>query len=276
MNTSDLTYLLNKPEAINEKQTMALEPVLHQFPYFQGARALHLKGLLNQDSFRYNYELKKTAAYTIDRSILFNFITNQNFETLQKDLIEEDLKNINSINVIEGIIIEEVVEEKQVLELQSHTIAKEIEESLTLDFRKKTTEENLEIGKPILFENEEKHSFQEWLNLTKFEPIDREESGVLAEIDAEKQKKIEIVDKFIELNPRISPVRENTKIPLNINTGKDEPTHLMTETLAKVYLEQKKYTKAIQAYEILILKYPEKSSFFANRIKNIKDLQQNN
>jgi tetratricopeptide (TPR) repeat protein len=276
LNTSDLTYLLNKPEAINEKQTMALEPVLHQFPYFQGARALHLKGLLNQDSFRYNYELKKTAAYSLDRSILFNFITNQNFETLQKDLIEEDLKNINSINVIEGINIEEVVEEKQVLELQSHTIAKEIEESLTVNFREKTTEESLEIGKPILFENNEKHSFQEWLNLTKFEPIDREESVELIEIDADKQKKIELVDKFIELNPRISPVKENTKIPLNINTGKDEPTHLMTETLAKVYLEQKKYTKAIQAYEILILKYPEKSSFFANRIKNIKDLQQNN
>jgi hypothetical protein len=50
----------------------------------------------------------------------------------------------------------------------------------------------------------------------------------------------------------------------------------MTETLAKVYLEQKKYNKAIQAYEILILKYPEKSSFFADQINEIKNLQQNN
>ena len=50
----------------------------------------------------------------------------------------------------------------------------------------------------------------------------------------------------------------------------------MTETLARVYLEQKKYQKAIQAYEILILKYPEKSSFFADRISDIKNLQQNN
>jgi hypothetical protein len=50
----------------------------------------------------------------------------------------------------------------------------------------------------------------------------------------------------------------------------------MTETLAKVFLEQKKYHKAIQAYEILILKYPEKSSLFADRIIEIKNLQQNN
>ena len=53
-------------------------------------------------------------------------------------------------------------------------------------------------------------------------------------------------------------------------------SYLMTETLAKVYLEQKKYLKAIQAYEILILKYPEKSSYFADRMSDIKILQQNN
>ena len=44
----------------------------------------------------------------------------------------------------------------------------------------------------------------------------------------------------------------------------------MTETLAKVYLEQKKYVNAIKAYRILSLKYPEKSSFFATQIKAIK------
>ena len=44
----------------------------------------------------------------------------------------------------------------------------------------------------------------------------------------------------------------------------------MTETLAKVYLEQKKFSKAIKAYEILSLKYPEKSGFFADQIKAIQ------
>lgn len=62
MNTTDLTYLLNKPEATNEKQTIALENIVLQFPYFQAARALHLKGLYNQESFRYNYELKKNGS----------------------------------------------------------------------------------------------------------------------------------------------------------------------------------------------------------------------
>ena len=48
---------------------------------------------------------------------------------------------------------------------------------------------------------------------------------------------------------------------------------LMTETLAKVFVKQKKYDRAIQAYEILRLKYPEKNSFFANQINVIRDLQ---
>ncbi len=50
----------------------------------------------------------------------------------------------------------------------------------------------------------------------------------------------------------------------------------MTETLAKVYLEQKKYKKALQAFKILSLKYPEKSGFFADQIRAVKKLQKEN
>ena len=47
----------------------------------------------------------------------------------------------------------------------------------------------------------------------------------------------------------------------------------MTETLAKLYLNQKNYEKAIQSYKILILKFPEKNSYFADQIKKIKSLK---
>ncbi|MDO7628787.1 MAG: hypothetical protein MUQ46_05840 [Flavobacteriaceae bacterium] len=50
----------------------------------------------------------------------------------------------------------------------------------------------------------------------------------------------------------------------------------MTETLARVYLEQKKYKKALQAYKILSLKYPEKNSFFASQIKVVQKLIKEN
>ena len=91
----------------------------------------------------------------------------------------------------------------------------------------------------------------------------------------QKDDKFSLIDKFLESNPKIKPV---DKQALNIDISM-ESSHqnesLMTETLAKVYLEQKKYNNAIKAYHILSLKYPEKSSFFANRIKAIKILQNN-
>lgn len=264
MNISDLTYLLNKPETINEKQTIALENVVLQFPYFQAARALHLKGLFNQESFRYNYELKKTAAYTTDRTILFEFITSDNFTAIQQEKIDEIQRSLLDIEVHH---IEEVIVLPEIKTITPKEETNEIEP---------ISEEKLEIGKPLPFTPSERHSFQEWLQLTKFSPIEREIDKKNTSNDPEKQKKLDIIDKFIEANPKIAPVKETTKAPANISKSVEEPTHLMTETLAKVYLEQKKYTKAIQAYEILILKYPEKSSFFADRINEIKNLQQNN
>ena len=90
-----------------------------------------------------------------------------------------------------------------------------------------------------------------------------------------RKKKLEIIDKFIETNPKIPPIKKDAESTTTIPIIEDK-NYLMTETLAKVYLEQKKYSKAIQAYQILILKYPEKSSFFATRIEDIKNLQQNN
>lgn len=266
MNSTDLTYLLNKPEATNEKQTIALENIVMQFPYFQAARALHLKGLYNQDSFRYNYELKKTAAHTTDRTVLFEFITSENFIAIQQTKIDAIQKALLAIEVHHQ---EEVV----VPALKS---IKNEDQIPTLIDEEKDSEEKLELGKPLPFTLSEKHSFQEWLQLTKMKPIERSLAGNSLEVADEKQKKSALIDKFIASNPKIAPVKEVSKTPLNVEKSTEEPTHLMTETLAKVYLEQKKYSKAQQAYEILILKYPEKSSFFANRINEIKNLQQNN
>lgn len=92
-------------------------------------------------------------------------------------------------------------------------------------------------------------------------------------------KNLDLIDRFIENNPKIPPIKQDVSTSPLVSLEPVKPVDqslLMTETLARVYLEQKKYQKAIQAYEILILKYPEKSSFFADRIIEIKNLKQNN
>jgi tetratricopeptide (TPR) repeat protein len=282
MNVTDYTYLINKPNAITEQQTLALEKVLDEFPFFQSARALRLKGLYNQNSFKYNSALKSAAANSTDRTVLFDFITSDSFIAIQKDLYDQKTLEILNIDVIEGELI--VTERK--LELKANSLEQSILTSIKgasaiePEENSKETEEKLAIGQPLDFSKNEKHSFQEWLQLSRTQPIDRTNDTIkntkAVQQEKNKKKKSALIDKFIEASPKISPVKHGVTSTARIDINKDDDSYLMTETLARVYLEQKKYQKAIQAYDILILKYPEKSSFFADRIADIKILQQNN
>ncbi len=278
MNVTDYTYLLNKPNTISEKQTLALEKVLEEFPYFQSARALRLKGLYNENSFKYNSALKVTAAHTTDRTVLFDFISSEEFNAIQKELFEKKANELLSINVIDSI---------EIVPPSFNTVNQDIEietkspDTIEYNETSSTPEEKLELGRPLEFSKNETHSFQEWLQLSRIQPIIREpetnnNSVTPKNEDVSKKKKEAIIDKFIQSNPKIPAIKPGTPLNFTLDINKDDTTSLMTETLAKVYLEQKKYQKAIQAYEILILKYPEKSSFFADRIADIKILQQNN
>jgi tetratricopeptide (TPR) repeat protein len=282
MNVTDYTYLINKPNAINEKQTDALGKVLDDFPYFQSARALRLKGLFNQDSFRYNYALKVTAAHTTDRTILFDFITSDTFVAIQKGLYEKKIMELLDISVVDSEVIKPETKLEPKINTLEQSILTTIKEATSIEVAETTklAEENLEIGKPLGFSINEKHSFQEWLQLSRTQPINREieseSDSITASLHENKKKKAELIDKFIEASPKISPIKQSTESTPYSEKNKTDNSYLMTETLARVYLEQKKYQKAIQAYEILILKYPEKSSFFADRISDIKILQHNN
>ena len=102
----------------------------------------------------------------------------------------------------------------------------------------------------------EEHSFSQWLNVVKIKKIDRKSPTSNDQIEEKKnsQKKF-----FNASNSAKNSLIENDK--------------LITPTLAKVYMQQEHYDKAISAYEKLILKIPKKSSFFANQIKLIKKLK---
>ena len=306
MNVQDFTHLLQKPhEVISAPQTQQLEEVLAEYPYFQAARAIHLKGLKNLNSFKYNNALKVTAAHTTDRDILFEFITSKDF--LQNSIA--DTISGKSTPVIETkIISEEIIPDFQVENVligssddeplpQSISDAdailnpklfasKDPKIDKVIEAEKERAAKSLEIGKPLTFTNDEKYSFSEWLQLTSTKTIERNvleepkteenSSEFRLEEDVLKKKKFELIDKFIASNPKIVP-KEKTKAPTRLKESvRIDKKELMTETLAKVYLEQKKYKKAIQAYKILSLKYPEKSGFFADRIKAVQKIQQEN
>ena len=208
MNVTDYTYLINKPDAINERHHASLEKVIEEFPYFQSARVLRLKHLYNQDSFKYNYALKVAAAFTTDRSVLFDFITSNSFVTVQNGYYEQKLAELLNINVVGSEVIDTSIPATSSANIDTleQSILSSIKES---NQPEEATEVKLEIGKPLDFTINEKHSFQEWLQLSRFKPIERTSSeNTISESD-DKKKKLDIIDKFLEANPKIPPITKD-------------------------------------------------------------------
>jgi hypothetical protein len=89
-----------------------------------------------------------------------------------------------------------------------------------------------------------------------------------------------LIDRF--LSSDAGPIRleeneekEEESVPENeiLESSTSEDDELVTETLAMIYFEQKKYDKALDAFRKLSLKYPEKSVYFATRIEEIEKLK---
>jgi hypothetical protein len=309
MNVKDFTYLLKHPkEVVRAEQTNELEDIINEYPYFQAARVLHLKGLKNGNSFKYNKALKVTAAYTADREVLFDFITSDDFlRNVVGDTVLETTMPLSDKEKTVKVVTKKIeetptlIEESEDRPLPQSTAdadqildprlfeSKNLSQAAIVSQNKNDGDHKLVIGEPFQFTKDEKYSFGEWLQLASMKAIERnpesrpgnsKDSTALAQNskknDARKRKKFERIDKFLSENPKIDPEAKSTGV-VNINESLTfDKNELMTETLAKVYLEQKKYKKAIQAFKILSLKYPEKSGFFADRIKAVEKIQKDN
>ena len=301
MNTKTYIYLLANPQKISQEHQDELSDLIKEYPYFQSARALQLKGLKNSNNYLYNDSLKLTAVYTADRNILFEYITSDHFiQNKISELIQQHDESVIEIEVVSENISKQVSIE---IDNQIKGELKKAEAILNPDlFHRKEgyinelveankTEANpsikeiveveLEENQPLDFTKEDGHSFSEWLKLTSATPIIRKE---IKETSSINKQNFDLIDKFIQDKPKLKQGVNSTKTAANNEVQKNLASEysrtseaLMTETLAKVYLQQKNFKKALQAYHILSLKYPEKSGFFADQIRainkqiNIKD-----
>jgi hypothetical protein len=301
MNTKNYTYLLANPQEISKERQVELSDVIEEHPYFQSARALQLKGLKNSNNYLYNDSLKLTAAYTADRNILFEYITSDHFiqneisgiiqqhdeSVIEMEVVSENISEQVSVEIDNQIKVElkkaEAILNPDLFHRKEDYIKgmMEANEVETNPFIKETLGNELEENQPLDFTKEDGHSFSEWLKLTSATPIIREE---IKETPSINKQNFDLIDKFIQDRPKIkqglntSNVDANKEAQENLASQYSQtPEALMTETLAKVYLQQKNFKKALQAYHILSLKYPEKSGFFADQIRainkqiNIKD-----
>jgi len=114
----------------------------------------------------------------------------------------------------------------------------------------------------------------------KLETVTEPEStigDIARSIQEQSGKKNTLIEKFLENKPTMPTDKEvvNSSPMASITTNESEDEDFFTETLALIYSRQGYYKKAIQIFEKLSLKYPEKSTYFAGHIEKIKNLMNN-
>ena len=234
MEAKNLFNLIDQYDPLDKNIVLEFLSLSKKYPYFQLPIFYHTKSLKEQGSDHYKQNLNKLALKTMDRSVL-------------KKSMEVEFKPNNSN------------EEKPIIEKESNKIQVDLDNKVLVD-----NSSNEEIDKLKL-------SFIDWIEFTD-DNNTKDELEIVEDKKSPLQDKLSIIDKFIENDPKISPIDKsvNSFDEIEFDDYSDE---LMTETLAKVLVKQKKYKKAIRAYKILCLKYPEKNVLFASQIEKIKNLQ---
>ena len=191
-------------------------------------------------------------------------------DALIEKKVERNTENIISKEKIAENNTNQKSEERPVFNVsfftpQVSSIETKKEEPIAPEFESKERiqDVNAESNIPVFI-----NTWQNWLKIERKEEVSEQKPLV-----SKEEVKNNVIEKFIEKEPKISKLKEESDFI--VKEKSTNISHLMTETLANLYVEQKLYAKAIKAYEVLIEKHPQKEERFNEKIQEIKDLRKN-
>jgi hypothetical protein len=305
MNRNDFLNMIEDTIPVNRQMIGEVNDLIDIFPYFQSAHMLLLKGLYNNADVKFENQLKKSAIHIGDREVLYWLLkTKTSPETERTDVkqvidLKQEVVSDTQQTVIESaknsdFLIRDI--EKDSGETKSSenqdTLSQSPDHSVLI-----ATEPDANESSGVIFLLEEDNPTSEEKIFFMDPGFSVEERSDLLELDSsennltvspgnvtstespesyeknKKQLQSELIDRFIIANPRIEPQRDKTYVP-NDEISKhfvEDGESLVTETLAKIYVSQGYYSKAMDIYEKLSLKFPEKSSYFASQIEKVKE-----
>jgi hypothetical protein len=276
MELEKLKEYLIKPESINESDVLSLKRELELYPYFQPLYFIILKYYKNKGNSEYENLFKQSVLKIHNRRKLYIYL-NTNREFIGIADFEEELQNGTNKNE---------VEEKSFRREEKDTLNESISDAIKSNNREVSEksilpqicfelDDKLEIIKPenidisaISGNNEQKPTENEILSL---ETEEQKESLLTNDKPSEVLSNNELIEKFINDIPKIKPKPVADIEPYDISSASiEEKDDFITETLARIYVKQGNFIKAISTYEKLSLKFPEKSVYFAGQIEEIK------
>tara|TARA_B110000211_G_C14073201_1_gene550850 strand:- start:213 stop:1295 length:1083 start_codon:yes stop_codon:yes gene_type:complete len=218
------------------------------------------------------------------KEIIESEISNEVTPQLEKETkITTDIK-VESTEVKKEIIESEIPKETEksetpeiISELDQQIIASAVNASLSIEVDEteiKDEEQEVKITEEVISQEnpDEKKSFLDWIGAERsLEKTNIPDPKVQERIEFRKKAE-DLINQFIIDQPRIDVKKEFFSPGNMAKKSIEDQNEIVSETLAKVYAAQGNISKAIGTYEQLILKNPEKKSYFASLIKDLKSI----
>ena len=198
----------------------------------------------------------------------FHLVRAYYLKALQKRKVSsfDKILSHTSVATYDRDLLYQFIETDLIARKSSKKKSRSTKDKLTSHDKSQVNEEkNIDANTKSLDISSKTLKFSEWAIFLNSDKKLSEKNGNL--------ENFQLLDDFLKIPERIIPDKNYKNIEDLSEKSWSPNDELMTETLAKVFVKQKKYRKAIEAYQILGLKYPEKNSLFANQIKEIKKLK---
>ena len=245
MAIGNIQYWIQHPEALDKDSLYELRNIASRYPYFQAARLLLLKNLYMLRDPSFGEELRRTIIYIPNRLMLFQLIEGGTFalkalkpaaQSGQQPL--EDVSIDRTLSLIDAFLA---------------TVPTEVQENDTIEM-------------------------DYAVDYTAYLMNEGEEPTAISEAASEPNllKGQNLIDDFIEQSE--SADKEKSLLSLSDikpapQTEADELDETcFTETLAKIYVKQQRYDKALEIIRKLSLNYPKKNAYFADQIRFLEKL----
>ena len=246
-----IVELINHPEYLDRDTLYELRSTLALYPYYQTARLLMLQNLYLLHDPSFDDELRRAAIYITDRRVLFNMIEAAHYKirpasssahsALSKDPLRDSGSASRTSELIDNFL---------------ETLPKE---EPRREKRKPTPADAAVDYVAYLLESEAEELVEEVPEMKGQQLID-------SFINSDKGRFV------LPEEPLITPL----EVKLAGTDAEGVGEEYFTETLARIYIKQGRYSKALEIIQRLSLQFPKKNAYFADQIRFLEKLIINN